>query len=319
MGTLEQLIGIYARHPVAEVAGDPAYLTLCQKNDKDVLFHRERLRVEQLKRKLEDQVGIQQTRQKQVKYALKLFRRLTGTENQESDILLRLTKLAYFPGWSEKQQAYFNKITAQIETGQDYFLSFTQRNRDGAGNPINSIHRYLIQSYGLPDPIDRAQNELAQMLHRCLTISRYQFRGFFFPAHEDDSAQVAEKLKEEMEKSLVFIQLVQNEMFSKHYTHIKNHCFAEYSDAVQQQKKMIYLFADGLHPTDLIAEDDAEYDLDPWYQIVRGADCVDFVPTPTADQSANIIVNREKLKQRLEEKMQSYRETLWESVPSDLD
>jgi hypothetical protein len=46
---------------------------------------------------------------------------------------------------------------------------------------------------------------------------------------------------------------------------------------------------------------------------------VDLNPTITADQSANITGNRDKLKEQLIDKMQKFREALWENVPGDLD
>jgi hypothetical protein len=320
MGALETLIKIYASHPTANVASDPEYVALCEANHDNAFFHKERHRVEALKTKLEGQVAIQQTRQKQVKYALRIFERLVGSENQLDEICLRLIRGAYYPDWTEKQRSYFDKISEILETCEDYFLSFTQRNSGGGmGNPINGIHRYLIQSYGLPDPKDSASNELARMLDLVLRTSRYDFRGFFFPAHEDDSAQVNQKLKNALERSLVFIQLVQNEMFSTHYDSGKNYCYQEYSMACGLQKKMIYLFANGQHPDDLIPEDAAHFELDSWYQYVLGADCVAFDPTVVSDQSANIPVNRAKLKDRLVESVQKVREALWNDAPGDLD
>lgn len=316
---IEELIELYADHQADDVSSDPHYVSLCQANDADDVFHAYRLRVETIKRKLESQVGIQKTYQKQVKYALKLFHRLVGSEDQEEEICRRLTRQSYYLKWTEKQQTYFDKTCERLKSSLDYFLSFTQRNPSDNGNPINSEHRHMIQSVGLPDPKDNAKNELAHMLHTFLRISRYQFRGFFFPTHEDNSQQVDEKLGKSLDDCIVFIQLVQNEMFSKHYCGRPNYCFTEYKQAVAKKKMMIFLFADGQHPDDLIPEDDVQFDFDAWHKFVSGVDCVNMEPTRIAEQSANIEINHRKLKERLVEGVQHFRKTLWEEVPGDLD
>src|SRR5262249_28029274 len=116
-----------------------------------------------------------------------------------------------------------------------------------------------------------------------------------------------------------FVQLVQNEMFSKRYDDRTNYCFMEYERAVATNKQMILLFADGVHPQDLIPEEDALFDLDRWYQFVRGADCIDLESTRMAEHSSNIAMCHDKLKKRLVEQVQAFRSNLWESVPGDLE
>ncbi len=317
MDTLVQLIEIYGRQPLAAVQNDADYQQLCQSNDNNLLFHHQRHLVEDLKRKLEQTVEIQQSAQKRVKYALRLFQRLLGSEAQADEICVRLTKRAYDAGWTATQRSYFDAATVRLRDSQDYFLSFTQRHDEGASNPVNRRHRYLIQSYGIPDPKDSASNELALMLHRALHAD--ELRGFFFPEHEDDSARVSEKLKKAMQRSLVFVQLVQNDMFSKRFPLDHNYCYAEYCDAMQQGKSMVYLFADGEHPADLIDEFNAHFALDTWYGYVREVDCISLDPTDIAEQSANVPANRQKLKTKLIERVKSEREAIWESVPGDLE
>jgi hypothetical protein len=319
MTPLEELIEIYGRRRADDVAGDPDYVRLCKAHDGDNVFHSDRHRIEDIKRSLERQTGIQNSRQKQVKYALKLFHRLVGSEDRKYEICRRLARLSYYLGWTIKQKEYFDDTCTLIATKLDYFFSFTQRNQTGAGNPINSYHRYLIQSLGLPDPKDSSQNELACLLDRLLRASRYQFRGFFFPAHVGDSRQVTQKIFKALDDSVVFIQLVQNEMFSNYYVGRPNYCFEEYRRAFDKNKKMIFVFADGQHPQDLIPEETVLFDLDSWYQVIRGVDCLYMPPTRIAEQSANIQVSLDKLKERLVEAVQSFRESLWEGVPSDFD
>ncbi len=321
MTSLEELIEIYGGREAKDVSKDQNYVRICQENDGNPIFHAERFRIENIKRKLEKEAGIQKTRQKQVKFALRFFHRLVGSKDDEDEVCRRLTLASYYPQWTDKQKLYFDETCVLVKKKLDYFLSFTQRNRSGAGNPINSYHRYLIQSIGLPDPKDSQENELARMLDRLLQISRYQFRGFFFPAHEGDSQQATEKFLKALDNSMVFIQIVQNEMFSKHYQHQNrpNYCYIEYKQAIEKKKEMIFIFADGQHPQDLIPEEDAQFEFDDWYELILGADCVHMEPTRIADERSNIPDSIDKLKKRLVEAVQRHRETLWEGAPGDLD
>jgi hypothetical protein len=313
---------VYARQSVAQVGSDPEYIQLCHDNDGNMQFHHARNTVQQIKEKLENTVGVQQTAQKQVKHALKVYQRFIRPEEQEDldqQICFRLIETAYYPQWTTKQQAYFKQIATELKKGQDYFLSFTQRNKPGLGNPVNSLHRHLIQSYGIADPINRPDNTFAEMLDTVLSTSRYQFRGFFFPTHEDDSAAVKEKVATGLERSRVFIQIIQNVMFSKSYIAIPNYCFDEYSEAVRQKKHMVYLFVDGKHPNDFILEDDAVFELEPWHKVIREGDCADFESTVTVNLNDNLTTNRERLKEKIVEKVEGFRQRLWENVPTDLD
>jgi hypothetical protein len=316
---LQKLIELYGRQPADAVGDDLEYVQLCEANDSDMLFHHARNTVEHIKKGLEVRVAVQQTGQKQVKQALKFYQRFVGLDPQEQEICFRLVNVAYHPHWTSKQQNYFDGIVEALKMGQDYFLSFTQRNKEGVGNPVNSLHRHLIQSYGIADPVSRVDNSFAEMLNNALSASRYQFRGFFFPQHEDDSKQVVEKVAVELKRSLVFIQVIQNAMFSKSYIDKRNFCFEEYSEAVRQKKPTVYLFVDGKHPDDFILEEDTVFDLDPWHKVIHGADCVDFESTLTAAMPESIVKNRDKLRKSVVEKVQSFREVLWENAPGDLE
>jgi hypothetical protein len=319
MAIVDDLIDIYAANRTDDVGADARFVKLCKDNDSDNVFHATRNRIERVKRQLEEQAAIQKTYRKQAKLALKLYHQLIGSEDQEDVICLRLVHLAYFPKWSDKQKAYFDKTCLKIQEKSDYFLSFTQRNPPGASNPVNLYHRHLILSHGNGDPKDSSRNELAGMLNGLLRTSKYQFRGFFYPEHEDNSAKVIKKLRDGIDECLVFVQLVQNEMFSKSYDAEENYCFMEYTEAVNQQKKMILLFADGKYPSDLITDESVQFDLGSWHKFIKQTDCLDLAPTRVAEESANIQPNLEKLKLRLVEEMYGVRLSLWEGVPGDLD
>jgi hypothetical protein len=319
MTTLTDLIAIYGRQSADQVPRDPQYDSLCKQNDGNLLFHYERLRVERLRRKLEKSLNMQQTRQSQLKSALKIFEHeLAPDNNQEDEIVVRLVHAAWYPNWTPAQQQYFDDTIETLGDGLDYFLSFTLRNPVGGPNPVNTFHRYFIESYGL-DPSRSANNELAKALDRALQSSKYKFRGFYFPAHEDDSQLVSKKLAEAIDRALVFIQIVQNDMFSKRFKADENYCFDEYTMASAQQKKSIYLFADGQHPADMIPLVDTFPRFSNWYQLIEQTDCVALARTLSIPlESANVAANHDLLKKRLIDKVWSFREALWEGAPADL-
>lgn len=318
MTTLDQLIDFYGQQDSDALPANPAFAALCAANDARKMFHADRAHVEKVKRKLEKTVGIQQTRQGQVMFAIQVFQQLMGTPLLDA-ICLRLVDIAYYPDWTPKQQMHYTAAIAQIKRKMDYFLSFTQRRRGDAGNPVNGYHRYLIQHGGIPDPVAVTTNQLARFVSNHLQDPKYGFGGFYFPTHEDDSQDIVAKVMRALDDSLVFVQIVQNAMFSKEFPQMRNYCFEEYSDAIRLQKKTIYLFADGILPGDLIRPEAVDIGLDDWYQVTQGTDCVDLQPTRDASESANIIANLDKLKEHVVEKIHRFRRALWEGVPSDLD
>ena len=274
MAIIDDLIQIYASKPSDEVGADPSFGRLCEENDKDNVFHATRNRVEGIKRELEDRTGIQRSYQKQARYALEFYSQLSGSEDEEDEICLRIVRLAYFPKWTDKQKKYFDEVCTTIQQKSDYFLSFTQRNPINAGNPINSYHRHLIMNFGFDDPQSNPANEFARMLDGLLKDPKFGLRGFFYPEHEDNSAEVIKKLSDNIDQCLVFIQVVQNEMFSKKYDRKKNYCFMEYTWAANKKKKMILVFADGKYPTDLIVQGAVDYAFNGWYKFVADLDPV---------------------------------------------
>jgi hypothetical protein len=316
--SIPALIDMYGRRPVDAVEQDPEYRRLCAANDSVALFHQERRRVRDLKIELEKRAGIQSTRQKQVKFALKLLLQLTGSRNQETEIAERLTRLAYYPAWTTQQKEFFDNAVDRLGKGRDYFLSFTRRKGNFEANPVNSLHCYLIRQFGYLQPQESTDNLLAAMIHRFLKSSKYQFRGFFFPDHENDSKIVDVKLRNALENSTTFVQVIQNEMFSQNYDEAKNYCLQEYMKAADLEKNMLFVFADGTHPDDFIQRDQAYFSYLDWHDRVSGTDCVFFAPTRTAIESDNVITNIALLRNKLVEGLERIREAVWDKIPNDL-
>jgi len=319
MTTLTELVDIYGRQSADKASQDPQYIAICKANDANTLFHYERLRVEKMRRLLEKALDIQETRQSQLKSALKIFEwRLAPDNNQEDEIVRLLVRAAWYPQWTAKQQTYFDMTVDTLRDGIDYFLSFTQRNSVGGKNPVNSFHRYLIESFGI-DPGNSEKNELASALDRSLRGSRYKFEGFFFPMHEDDSIEVTKKLRDAMERALVFIQIVQNDMFNKRFKPDENYCFDEFRMAADQRKKTIYLFADGDHPAHMIPHGETAPRFEDWYDLIQKTDCVALARTLAYPlESPNLVANQDLLNKKVIDKVWSFREALWNDSPADL-
>ena len=316
--TLNQLINIYGRYQTTdEVESDAEFLDLCKAHGDNELdpFQAERKTVKEVSGLMENSLK-NHTSQGQVKHSLRIYQRFVRSSTKSQDqIWLQLARLRHYSKWTVPQQEYFDRICTIIATKLDYFLSFTQRNEEGQGNPINDYHRYSIQYLGqLPDPVMSPKNELAEMVHRFL--KKNNLRGFFFPTHEMDSTQVNERLSDKLSQSLVFIQLVQNEMFSDSYPPVPNYCFTEYTQATAENKSILMVFANGVWKDDLIKDDYVLLDLDSWYRFVDGAALMFLEPTRlNSEYDKNRLSNEARLKDPLLLQVENARRALWENAP----
>jgi len=58
---------------------------------------------------------------------------------------------------------------------------------------------------------------------------------------------------------------------------------------------------------------------DDWFQVIKQTDCIALARTQALDlEQANVVANQDLLRVKLFEKVQSFREALWNGSPSDL-
>jgi hypothetical protein len=324
---LPRLLEIYSRLKVSKVPDDAAYKALiaeaAAEDPSDPIFFETVERVDSIKSMLEELVGIQVSKKKQVEWALRTLRNWTNVD--ERNICEVLINRVYFPHWENAQQAFYRDATDPKKESYDYFLSFTQRNPNDkpgspgekAGNPVNSAHHYLIRSHGLPDPTDSPRNEFAHLMHQLLKNSNSKFNGYYYPTREGESAAVIPKLMEACRNSAVFVQVIQNEMFSKAYAGKDNFCFDEFRQAIAAKKPTIYIFADGTHPKDLIPPVDTLGTVYKWHKVIREGGVVNIQFTRTSAESGYISPNNAVISEKVIEQVGVLRNAMFNDIPAD--
>jgi hypothetical protein len=132
----------------------------------------------------------------------------------------------YGTKWSAERTAYLDKALAAVGLQRDYFLSFTTRHhRDVSVNPINKRYEFFIRKV-LKDRFGNVNEEKDNLFARAIhEIFSQKARGYYFSKSEDDASIVDDELKRELNQSMVFVQIVQSEMFELIE---KNYCYLEW-------------------------------------------------------------------------------------------
>jgi hypothetical protein len=178
--------------------------------------------------------------------------------------------------WREDQLDYFKEVYKAITTYNDYFLSFTNR-KSTENNPnivnFNYEHliRWLFHSCRCKRNFERESkknnNLLAATIDYFLRSNKPQLRGFYYPVHESDNRKVEEKLRDAAGNTFVFIQIIQNVMFSKNFDCEKNYCFFEYCEAkrnISEDQRILFILAEGSRE-DIIPKTDIWEKYDNWH------------------------------------------------------
>ena len=265
------LIECYAKYGVENVDQSKEFQTLCDKEKErgGFTFDAERQRIENLERRIEREVERQvsspSTSRDQIINALNLLdKKFAPKDNKKNkeDVgyiyELILKRYGNNNHWRVDQLNYFKKVYKAITTYSDYFLSFTNR-KATKNNPniVNFNHKHLIKwlcpSYRQKRDFERESkknnNLLAEAINYFLRSNKPQLRGFYYPVHEGDNQDVEEKLRAAAGNTFVFIQIIQNIMFSKNFDCGKNYCFFEYCEAKRNisdhHQRIFFILAEG--------------------------------------------------------------------------
>jgi hypothetical protein len=235
MSFRDDLLRVYATNQVGRIADVQEYKSLCAQHGTNPQFGAERDRIEIVKQKLEQWLEGNLTVHDQAEQALSVLLS-ERYKPADLDLYFRLITLGYKPRWSPQQQDSFDASWKRISLTYDYFLSFTTRYEPeiAGDNPVNINYKYFIQhvlGVAYYDGNDRKKtNLLASSVHKHL--ERNSMHGFFYPHTANDNSVVAEKLEAACAGSRVFVQLVQNIMFTDP-SERKNYCFFEYEKVRQ--------------------------------------------------------------------------------------
>jgi len=229
MSYRDDLIRLYASQSVPKVSEAAEYQQLCKRYGEDTRFQRERDKIERAKQYLEACLKPPKTQGEEVRAALALLIQDRHNDNLR-DLYHEILVAGYKPGWTAAQQQYFDSAWKKIRSEYDFFLSFTTRYEEVPGdNPINSSYKYFIANVLGWKEFEDADRKRTNLLAHCAyrLLSKPPLKGFYFPHSQYDNSQTEKKLEDACNSCPIFVQLVQNIMFTLPNGRV-NYCLFEY-------------------------------------------------------------------------------------------
>ena len=229
-----ELIRLVAANPVKSINSVAAYTELCRQHENNRQFEEQRHTAERIKTALEGLLDGQPNYRRQIREALVKLEKNRGRPDFEW--LYDMIVEAYKHRWSEPQQDYFDRVVRTVRSGNQYFLSFTNRPTDRERDkPVNTRYWYFIRSKIRAENVTKEdlskRNFLAEAVYTLLWDE--SIHGFYYKIHEDRNRQVLADLMEGCATCRVFIQLVQNAMFEVPKEGDTNYCEFEYRKAYE--------------------------------------------------------------------------------------
>jgi hypothetical protein len=188
------------------------------------------------------------SQQEQLREAINMLRGYRDPERAVNrDLFYDLLVAIYGPQWGAPRMDYLKEVLSAVRLPRDYFLSFTTRHSSQiVVNPINSRYLYFIKKV-LRDRFKTVDEENHNLFARAIheIFSEKAERGYYFPKSEDDTSIVDEELKKELNQSMVFVQIVQQEVFTLIK---KNYCFLEWGWARHHfgsdERRVLYILGE---------------------------------------------------------------------------
>ena len=164
------------------------------------------------------------------------------------NVMLQLTKACLVPHWSDRNKKWYDEHSEKVANWCDFFLSYTNRNVPG----INLNCKKAIKP--LPKKIRKEEwdrrNVVATLIAQYLVT--YNLTGFFDVDKLKCGDELKEKVLEYCTKAHAFIQLVEDECFTKERDKT-NWCFFEYDrfrnhnvNEKQKSRARLYFLPAGL-------------------------------------------------------------------------
>jgi len=228
MSYIDDLIPIYAKHPVAEVKAQPRFIEGAFGRPLSELallpgFSKDQEFVESLKSQIEDHKAEFETADKKVQIG-KCLRSLfnfvlfdkaeLSTVNLKVETARRLFVEIYAEtNWSVSQRRHFDFVCERLKEWNSYFLSYTNQ----GGKIVNVKYKAVIDVYTAPDVLakrDRDQhNILADAIVNCLRRRLLVRRSFYDKDNIGAGDNLDDKITPAASKTFAFVQLVQLETF----------------------------------------------------------------------------------------------------------
>jgi hypothetical protein len=285
----KQLIDLYAKHMASSVTSTAEYEALRAQYELNMEFLWFREQLDKMKTRIEARIVPGMSQQEQLKQAINMLRTYRNEAHIVSrDLFYDLLAAIFGTSWSAERLAYLAKALAAVRLPRDYFLSFTTRhNPDISVNPINKRYKFFIKKV-LEDRFRNEDEEKDNLFARAIheIFSEKAQRGYYYPKNDDNTSIVEEELKNELNNSLVFVQIAQSEMFDFIE---KNYCYLEWGWARERfggdESRILYILGeDNRDWLDILVEDENYSD---WYSHVRAKKA-----PPTPDHR---VLNEEKI------------------------
>jgi hypothetical protein len=217
--------------------------------------------------------------------------------------------------WSPAQLAYFDAALEKLGDSDDVFLSYTNYNPsapDGM-NAVNIRYQELITTGGgllVERPHGVHRNLVAKMLKNKLSEGHLQV--FYWEQDQDPSAVVEARLRTKVDGALVFLQLIQSQLFERDPAQTPNYCLLEYEAASADPTRVIVLLIEPF--AQLIQPEDIEFAaFDAWYAGVMAITLDELAQAGTfAEARAEI----DRVVAKLTRQRNEARERVIASVPS---
>jgi hypothetical protein len=268
----EQLIDLYAKHEASAAKASAGYESLRAQYGGNTEFDWLRNQLEEMKTRVEERIDPAKSNQEQLREAISMLREYRGASELQAlkrDLFYDLLVAIYQAQWNSQRMAYLKKALSAVRLRNDYFLSFTTRHSSHVKvNPINTRYYYFIKKIFQSsfDNANRDENLFAAAVNE---IFSQKADGYYFPKSEDDTSIVIDEIRRELEESMVFVQIVQLQLFK--YISGTNYCFLEWGWANErfsgEETRLIYISGeDDREWLDILAPD-ATYS--PWYSHVK--------------------------------------------------
>jgi hypothetical protein len=227
MGYRRQLTDLYAKYPASEVTTQPEYAQLYADYGKESQFEWLRSQLQDMKAAVQAGVEKAASPKEQLQNAIHLLRSYRRRE-RERDLFYDLVVAICGPKWGAQRMADLDTALAAVRLQNDFFLSFTTRHSAPDINPVNARYKYFIEER-LPNTFatkdQRRENLFAEAIYQI--FCQKGAKGYYFPKSDDDTTIVIDELQRELNQSMVFVQIIQTELFQ--YSQKTNYCFQEWS------------------------------------------------------------------------------------------
>ena len=323
----DKLISIFATNNFSEIKNDTEFLELYKKYKNESLFKNVVATLTEIKEDLDLRYDGCNSAKEQVIEALYFMNEIVHERDDTlSDNTFNLILKMSENFWTDKQTQHFIGSYNAMLNKTDYFFSYTDRNPNSPNlNSINRRYKHLIIHLLGEDKYKNEDKNKKNLLAESLNsfFQGHGLKGFYYPREEGTSYPVDEKLTHSLKNSYVFIQLIQNIMFTKpeqkNGEKKKNYCHKEFKTATNHfsndNQCMKFLLAERNHDS-LVDPVEVPRSYQKWYHRIAKSSAFEIAFTEKEDPD-KIIGVKDSIREKV---VEDIKKSKWEfllAVPSD--